>query len=123
MRDFAPGSVHPALQRLEDEGLPVGEERGGGRAYRLTERGRAHLSERAQPCSGDPQIHLHDSGGGRMSAVTVKGLKKTYGKVEAVKGVDFEGAAGRGLRLPRTERRRQDHDDQHAVHAGQPHGW
>ncbi|GAA3466743.1 ATP-binding cassette domain-containing protein [Nonomuraea roseola] len=29
-----------------------------------------------------------------MSAVTVKGLKKTYGKVEAVKGVDFEVRPG-----------------------------
>ncbi|MFD1934193.1 MULTISPECIES: ATP-binding cassette domain-containing protein [Nonomuraea] len=29
-----------------------------------------------------------------MSAVTVKGLTKTYGKVEAVKGVDFEVRAG-----------------------------
>ncbi|NUW36129.1 PadR family transcriptional regulator [Nonomuraea sp. SMC257] len=36
----SPGSVYPALQQLEDEGLVVGEEGGGSRAYRLTERGR-----------------------------------------------------------------------------------
>jgi ABC-2 type transport system ATP-binding protein len=31
---------------------------------------------------------------GEATAVSVKGLKKTYGKVEAVKGVDFEVAPG-----------------------------
>lgn len=29
-----------------------------------------------------------------MSAVSVRGLRKTYGKVEAVKGIDFEVEPG-----------------------------
>ncbi|MEU4549890.1 PadR family transcriptional regulator [Nonomuraea dietziae] len=52
----SPGSVYPALQQLEDEGLLAGEESGGSRAYRLTERGRGHLSERAQPLSPWEQV-------------------------------------------------------------------
>ena len=36
-----------------------------------------------------------------------------------MRGVDFEVATRRGVRLPRPQRRRQDDDDQHALHAGQ----
>ena len=47
-----------------------------------------------------------------VAAVEVRGLSKTYpGGVEAVKGIDFEVAAGRGVRPARPERGRQvDHD-------------
>jgi DNA-binding PadR family transcriptional regulator len=39
----SPGSVYPALQQLEDEGLIVAEAGDGGRrAYRLTDEGRAY---------------------------------------------------------------------------------
>jgi DNA-binding PadR family transcriptional regulator len=40
----SPGSVYPALQQLEDEGLVRAEEESGRRAYRLTEQGRAHVA-------------------------------------------------------------------------------
>jgi DNA-binding PadR family transcriptional regulator len=43
----SPGSVYPALQQLEDEGLVRAEESGGGRAFQLTESGRAHVKEHA----------------------------------------------------------------------------
>jgi DNA-binding PadR family transcriptional regulator len=39
----SPGSVYPALQQLEDEGLIQAEESGGRRTYRLTEDGRAYV--------------------------------------------------------------------------------
>jgi DNA-binding PadR family transcriptional regulator len=40
----SPGSVYPALQQLEDEGLVRAEAGDGGRrAYRLTEEGRAYV--------------------------------------------------------------------------------
>lgn len=42
----SPGSVYPALQQLEDEGLVRGQESGGSRTYRLTEAGRAYADER-----------------------------------------------------------------------------
>ncbi|MGW0805400.1 PadR family transcriptional regulator [Nonomuraea sp. NPDC002799] len=40
----SPGSVYPALQQLEDEGLVTGSESGGSRTYRLTEEGRAQAA-------------------------------------------------------------------------------
>ncbi len=42
----SPGSVYPALQQLEDEGLVRSEELDGRKAFRLTDAGRAHLAER-----------------------------------------------------------------------------
>jgi len=41
----SPGSVYPALQLLEDEGLVRAEESGGGRVFQLTDRGRAYVKE------------------------------------------------------------------------------
>jgi DNA-binding PadR family transcriptional regulator len=38
-----PGSVYPALQQLEDEGLVRAEERDGSRVFTLTDEGRAHV--------------------------------------------------------------------------------
>jgi DNA-binding PadR family transcriptional regulator len=49
----SPGSVYPALQQLEDEGLVRLEEQDGRKQYRLTDAGReyvaAHASETAAP--------------------------------------------------------------------------
>jgi DNA-binding PadR family transcriptional regulator len=42
----SPGSVYPALQQLEDEGLIRSEEIDGRRLFKLTDAGRAHLDER-----------------------------------------------------------------------------
>jgi DNA-binding PadR family transcriptional regulator len=39
----SPGSVYPALQQLEDEGLVRAEEREGRRVFALTDAGRAHV--------------------------------------------------------------------------------
>nr|SBO98882.1 Transcriptional regulator, PadR family [Nonomuraea gerenzanensis] len=44
----SPGSVYPALQQLEDEGLVTGDESGGRRTYRLTEQGRAQAARHAE---------------------------------------------------------------------------
>jgi DNA-binding PadR family transcriptional regulator len=41
----SPGSVYPALQQLEDEGLVRAVERGSRREYELTDEGRAHVEE------------------------------------------------------------------------------
>jgi DNA-binding PadR family transcriptional regulator len=41
----SPGSVYPALQQLEDEGLVRAEEHDGRRLFALTETGRAHVDE------------------------------------------------------------------------------
>jgi DNA-binding PadR family transcriptional regulator len=42
----SPGSVYPALQQLEDEGLVRVEQGEGGKAYALTDAGRAYVEER-----------------------------------------------------------------------------
>jgi len=42
----SPGSVYPALQQLEDEGLVRAEEREGGRVFVLTDAGRRVVEER-----------------------------------------------------------------------------
>jgi DNA-binding PadR family transcriptional regulator len=46
----SPGSVYPALQQLEDEGLIRGVQSEGesGRAFELTDQGREHLTERGE---------------------------------------------------------------------------
>ena len=45
-----------------------------------------------------------------MSAIAVHDLHKSYDGLEAVRGISFDGRAGRGLRPARPERRRQDDD-------------
>jgi DNA-binding PadR family transcriptional regulator len=42
----SPGSVYPALQLLEDEGLIRAEPQDGRRVFHLTDAGRAHVAER-----------------------------------------------------------------------------
>jgi DNA-binding PadR family transcriptional regulator len=42
----SPGSVYPALQQLEDEGLVRAEEHEGRRRFALTDAGRAHVEEK-----------------------------------------------------------------------------
>ncbi len=44
----SPGSVYPALQLLEDEGLVRVEQREGDKAYALTDEGQAHFEERRE---------------------------------------------------------------------------
>jgi DNA-binding PadR family transcriptional regulator len=44
----SPGSVYPALQQLEDEGLIRSEEADGRRLYHLTDAGRAYVAERPE---------------------------------------------------------------------------
>ncbi|MBV9788684.1 MAG: PadR family transcriptional regulator, partial [Chloroflexi bacterium] len=66
----SPGSVYPALQLLEDQGLIVGEHTEGKRVYQLTEAGKAHIEQRREELtqawagvtagSDDPARELRD---------------------------------------------------------------
>lgn len=58
----SPGSVYPALQQLEDEGLVRAEESGGGRVFQLTESGRAYVKEHADEV-GAPWDALRSAAG------------------------------------------------------------
>lgn len=49
----SPGSVYPALQQLEDEGLIASKESDGRKLFQLTDAGRAYLRER-DPSSQTP---------------------------------------------------------------------
>ena len=53
-----------------------------------------------------------------IAAVEVDGLRKHYGAVDRGRRRDVRRRAGRDLRVPRAQRRRQVHDDQDAVHPG-----
>ena len=147
------GSVYPALQQLEDEGLitaaAAGEDR--RRNYTLTDEGRAYVEAHADELRAswdavtgsvdDAAVQMHDlarqvmvavsgrpgglarsdpagqqgpgrhpqgpvpyprgrrrgSGTGRIRvtpAISVSELTKNYGEIEAVRGIDFEVAAG-----------------------------
>lgn len=48
----SPGSVYPALQQLEDEGLVAIEKAEGRKVARLTDAGRAHVEERRDELEG-----------------------------------------------------------------------
>src|ERR1700704_554948 len=65
----SPGSVYPALQQLEDEGLIRSEEAEGRRQYVLTDAGRAHVQERGadrpapwEQMSGEVSDEAHELG-------------------------------------------------------------
>ncbi len=65
----SPGSVYPALQQLEDEGLVRSEEIDGRKAFQLTDAGRALLEERDpdrpapwEQMSGDVGAKAHELG-------------------------------------------------------------
>jgi DNA-binding PadR family transcriptional regulator len=47
----SPGSVYPTIQQLEDEGLVEADDERGRRSLRLTEEGRAYVTERAEELS------------------------------------------------------------------------
>ena len=49
--------------------------------------------------------------------VAARAVAHASGAFVAVDRVSFDGRAGRDLRLPRLQRRRQDHDDPHALRA------
>jgi DNA-binding PadR family transcriptional regulator len=65
----SPGSVYPALQQLEDEGLIRSEELEGRKLFALTDDGRAYVKERGEDkpapwdqMSGDVSEQAHELG-------------------------------------------------------------
>jgi len=65
----SPGSVYPALQQLEDEGIIRSEESDGRKLFALTDEGRAFVQERGtekpapwEQMSGDVSAQAHELG-------------------------------------------------------------
>src|SRR5271155_3468556 len=83
----SPGSVYPALQLLEDEGLVRSEEQDGRKVLRLTEAGEAALAERPE---GAPAPWEEFNRGVSDHAVELAGLMKevafAFGQVMHVGG-------------------------------------
>jgi predicted O-methyltransferase YrrM/DNA-binding PadR family transcriptional regulator len=87
----SPGSLYPALQALEDEGLLLSGDREGRRTYELTEAGRAEIAdggviapwEWPEECGEDRSDTLDSA---------VRALRSTIGHVEATAGPDERAA-------------------------------
>ena len=67
----SPGSVYPALQQLEDEGLVRNIEQDGRRSYELTEQGRAYVADNREEL-GQPWDAA--KGGMDENAMDIRGL-------------------------------------------------
>jgi DNA-binding PadR family transcriptional regulator len=60
----SPGSIYPALQQLEDEGLIIAEAgEGGRRAYQLTDEGRAYVAEHPDELRAPWDVVAGNAGG------------------------------------------------------------
>ena len=73
------------------------------------------------PRPGDGREHAITCRSGGDTMIETHNLRRVFksrkGAVEAVAGVDLDVEEGRDLRLPRTQRRRQDDDAAHALDA------
>jgi DNA-binding PadR family transcriptional regulator len=79
----SPGSVYPALQQLEDEGLIRSEEIDGRKLFRLTEEGRAYVEKRDQ----DQPAPWEQTGGmGEQAAALGKLMREvSYAFVQVIR--------------------------------------
>ena len=77
----SPGSVYPALQQLEDEGLVKAEESGGGRVFGLTDRGRTYAKEHQEETSAPWDEVARCSGGEELADLI--GLARQVGVAAA----------------------------------------
>jgi DNA-binding PadR family transcriptional regulator len=64
----SPGSVYPALQQLEDEGLTRATETAGRKAYELTDEGRSYVQEHREQL-GTPWEGLGDEPGDEIRSM------------------------------------------------------
>ena len=97
----SPGSVYPALQQLEDEGLIRSEEAEGRRLYHLTDAGRAYVAERPddQPAPWETFTdNVSDQHG--ETAALMRDVAMAFAQVHA-RGQ--RGAARRGVQGPRRD--------------------
>jgi DNA-binding PadR family transcriptional regulator len=92
----SPGSIYPALQLLQDEGLVTAEETDGKRVFTLTDAGReqaAALADGPTPWDaaargeGSGQAALREVGGQLMGAVIQVGQAGTPAQIEAAKAL------------------------------------
>jgi DNA-binding PadR family transcriptional regulator len=101
----SPGSVYPALQQLEDEGLIRSQESDGRKLYALTDSGRERVQERPddatapwEQMSGDVSSEQHELGAlMRQVAFAFAQVIRTGSKPQLAKARDVLDAARRDL--------------------------
>jgi DNA-binding PadR family transcriptional regulator len=101
----SPGSVYPALQQLEDEGLIRSEETDGRKLFALTDEGRAYVQERGadkpapwEQMSGDVSDEAHELGKlMREVASAFVQVMRAGGKEQVGKAHDVLSATRRDL--------------------------
>jgi DNA-binding PadR family transcriptional regulator len=101
----SPGSVYPALQQLEDEGLIRSQESDGRKLYALTDAGRERVQERPddatapwEQMSGDVSSEQHELAGlMRQVAFAFAQVIRTGSKPQLAKARDVLDAARRDL--------------------------
>ena len=95
----SPGSVYPALQQLEDEGLIRAEVQDGRRQFALTDEGRAHVEAQGDALKEPWRAASDEAGDG------IRDLRRLIGQVAAAAmQVGLAGSArpaGRGPQDPR----------------------
>lgn len=100
----SPGSVYPALQQLEDEGLVQADAEKGRKTFSLTEDGTAYVEENREKL-GEPWKGL----GPEVSATDADYYKQIKPLLEAVKQVGQVGdedAVARGAKVLAETRRK-----------------
>jgi DNA-binding PadR family transcriptional regulator len=101
----SPGSVYPALQQLEDEGLIRSEESDGRKLFALTDDGRAHVEQRPDDAtapwaqmSGDISDDAHELAGlMRQLASAFVQVMRTGSPAQVAKARDVLNTARRDL--------------------------
>ena len=85
----SPGSVYPALQQLEDEGLVRAEDLDGRRVFALTDTGREHVAAQGDALKEPWRAASEEAGDGMME------LRRLIGQVgAAVMQVALAGSEG-----------------------------
>ena len=77
------------------------------------------IARRPLPTRGSADARPGAGPRATMNAIAVTDLTRRFGDFVAVDQLTFEVASGRDLRLPRQQRRREVHDDPHAVRAAE----
>jgi DNA-binding PadR family transcriptional regulator len=91
----SPGSVYPALQQLEDEGLVVIEKTEGRKVARLTEAGRAHVEEHRDELGGVWEAAMGGVDEGMFELRNLSGQVFAAAMHVAFEGTDAQGVEAR----------------------------
>ena len=79
----SPGSIYPALQQLEDEGLVRAETAGSGRTFHLTDAGRAYVHAHKDETSAPWEAFGQENTGDDVQDL-MHGMKQVMGAVVQV---------------------------------------